>query len=104
MSILETFSATLEEAFSSLEKWRENGFPVLTKKDAETRLEICRACPHLSGRRCTLCRCFTDLKVWLPTERCRKHRWPTLPPSAFTPQKPRQIPNPNHLHSGPPRP
>jgi tetratricopeptide (TPR) repeat protein len=41
----------------------------------EGRLAICGGCEHHTGSRCRLCGCYTQVKTWLPHERCPAGRW-----------------------------
>jgi hypothetical protein len=39
------------------------------------RLEVCKACDKWTGHTCTICGCFTRLKVRLPAEACPIGKW-----------------------------
>jgi hypothetical protein len=39
------------------------------------RLEVCKACDKWTGHTCTICGCFTGLKVRLPAEACPIGKW-----------------------------
>jgi hypothetical protein len=40
------------------------------------RLDICRACDKWNGSTCSICGCFTALKVRLKAEACPIGKWP----------------------------
>ena len=40
------------------------------------RLDICRVCDKWTGGTCSICGCFTALKVRLKTEACPIGKWP----------------------------
>lgn len=48
------------------------GLKLVDNDELARRQAICDACPrwNRAARRCKLCRCFTDMKLRLPAERC----------------------------------
>jgi len=54
------------------------GQPVLVPPEIlASRQAKCDVCPHLNGKRCSLCKCFLQPKLKLATERCPDNppRW-----------------------------
>ncbi len=52
-----------------------SGAAVVSSDERERRLAICNDCENHTGSRCRLCGCFTQLKTWLPHERCPASKW-----------------------------
>lgn len=57
------------------------GRTLLTEEQAESRLEICKKCPHFKRDKCGLCGCCTNQessyfnKLAYPNEQCPDGRW-----------------------------
>lgn len=53
------------------------GFRTLsTPKEENFRAGKCKICPfHTENHQCSLCGCFTPLKVLITTEKCPDKRW-----------------------------
>ena len=63
----------INQFFFSVYQWARSGFRV--SKLAESRLEICKACPHYEADQCKLCGCYTPLKTKWFTEECPIEKW-----------------------------
>lgn len=46
-----------------------------TPELVERRLAVCRACEHLRGVKCGLCRCYVEFKARLRSEECPDGKW-----------------------------
>jgi hypothetical protein len=42
---------------------------------ASARMDICRICPHLHGKRCGVCGCHMDKKIILRSSKCPLDKW-----------------------------
>lgn len=51
--------------------------PAAVNEMADKRIAICNSCDKLNteNRRCLLCGCFMDLKVFLPDVECPLRKW-----------------------------
>lgn len=52
--------------------WAISGFTMASDEEQARRRSICATCPRwdASGRRCTLCGCYTEAKIQLKTSHC----------------------------------
>jgi hypothetical protein len=59
----------------------QDGGEFLAKEKIEARFEICKSCPHFTGRKCMICGCGTvgrnNLfnKLAYPSQQCPDNRW-----------------------------
>lgn len=62
-----------DEKYKVLEKV----FPDALVKTAKERLEHCESCDKLEPvkRKCLMCGCFMDFKVYLPGAKCPLKKW-----------------------------
>lgn len=50
--------------------------PESIRKQANDRIEICNSCDKLSAsRKCLMCGCFMDVKVYIPDAKCPVKKW-----------------------------
>lgn len=66
-------------AAAALSRWAKAGFPVVSEGEFNTRIEICRQCPHWQDAAviptCAQCGC-TAIKLEFATEKCPLGKWP----------------------------
>ena len=56
--------------------WAKNGFKLEDAQTSVARLEICKACPHLTAEaQCEICGCFMKKKVQVSGASCPLNKW-----------------------------
>jgi hypothetical protein len=65
-------------------RWARSGFRIVSWRERQRRMEICKACPLFDAARirCTVCGCSGLAKPWLATEVCPKGYWVTGLPAS----------------------
>jgi hypothetical protein len=59
-------------------RWGKAGLKIVTQEEHDARLAHCeQPCEHWlpSTGQCDLCRCFTEQKTWMATEKCPVNKW-----------------------------
>lgn len=65
------FAASMRKAVAA-------GIPLATRKEAATRVLVCRSCPDYRVGQCRICKCLVVVKAKLRTEDCPAGRWPKI--------------------------
>ena len=70
----QVYEATLSVA-NVLAATASSGKITVDRAIIEKRLKVCKACPHLTGTRCTVCGCFMNVKAGLNGATCPLKKW-----------------------------
>ena len=64
----------LETLYDVLKSSTKGGLKA-SKEIAEFRMEVCKKCPHFSGKKCEVCGCYMNLKTQLLAAKCPNGYW-----------------------------
>ncbi len=71
-----TLSQKLNMFFGTMWDWARSGFKLSSEQTAQSRFEICKACPELlNEKQCNLCGCFMEKKVKIDAASCPLKKW-----------------------------
>lgn len=71
-----SFLKKLGMFFTTMWAWARSGFKLEDKQVAQSRFEICRACPYLTKtNQCEMCGCFMKKKVQVSAASCPLNKW-----------------------------